>query len=104
MGQALPTIGEGDIGPAASPVLQTNKLSARQIAGVHSVPAHATEEALCSLQRAVMRTVAQQVPDAETWAIQTAIVSNSAVEREEMKVKFMGGGFYPGMHTRAHMQ
>ena len=51
-----------------------------------------------------MRTVAQQVPDTEAWAVQTATISDSAVEREVMKVKFMGGSFYPEMHTKAHMQ
>ena len=65
MGQALPPIGEGEIGPTAPPGLQTNKLSAGQIARVHPVPAHATEEALGSLQQAAMHTVAQRVPDAE---------------------------------------
>ena len=81
MGQTLPPIAEGDIGPTAPPGLQTNKLSAGQIAGVHPVLAHATEEALGSLQQAVMHTVAQRVPDAEAWAVQTATVSNSAVAR-----------------------
>ena len=104
MGQALPPIAEGDIGPTAPPGLQTNKLSAGQIAGVHPVPAHATEEALGSLQQAVMHTVAQRVPDAEAWAVQTATVLDRAIESEAMKVQFVGGGFYPEMHTKAHMQ